>query len=125
MSQTADNYLEALGIEVGDEVKHAGVKGMKWGVRKDAVAVAFKKSSELTEDQRRKRLAAQAILTGGLALYVGSPALKRTALSVLQSAAAKKVAADGAKFAASMLADSRGLTSYSTIGLKLVDGVWK
>lgn len=35
MSNGADSYLESLGIEVGDELKHYGKKGMKWGVRNE------------------------------------------------------------------------------------------
>lgn len=35
MSTEVDNYLEHMGLEVGDELKHYGKKGMKWGVRND------------------------------------------------------------------------------------------
>lgn len=35
MSEAVDSYLAHLGLEVGDELKHYGKKGMKWGVRKD------------------------------------------------------------------------------------------
>ena len=34
MSTTVDSYLAHMGLEVGDELKHYGKKGMKWGVRK-------------------------------------------------------------------------------------------
>ena len=34
----ADDVLAHLGIEVTNEIKHYGVKGQKWGVRKDDVA---------------------------------------------------------------------------------------
>jgi hypothetical protein len=35
MTDTVDSYLAHLGLEVGDELKHYGKKGMKWGVRND------------------------------------------------------------------------------------------
>lgn len=35
MSDAATSYLEHMGIEVSDELKHYGKKGMKWGVRND------------------------------------------------------------------------------------------
>lgn len=31
----ADDVLAHLGLEVGDELKHYGKKGMKWGVRRE------------------------------------------------------------------------------------------
>lgn len=34
MSEDADAYFASMGLEVGDDLKHYGKKGMKWGVRK-------------------------------------------------------------------------------------------
>lgn len=134
---------------------HHGVKGMKWGVRRGpdgvrpiARTLARSKFGKNAIDRARKAGKAvkkanttdsdktldKAFSTGhkvalaGVALYLGAqymPAIRATLVSGLNSAAARKTAAAGAKAAANILADSRGLTSYSTVALKFVDGVWK
>lgn len=35
MSNIADDVLAHLGLEVGEDLKHYGRKGMKWGVRRE------------------------------------------------------------------------------------------
>jgi len=49
MSTEVDDYLAHMGVEVDDELKHYGKKGMKWGVRKNAIA----KSSGLSRQERK------------------------------------------------------------------------
>lgn len=53
MSESVDNYLDALGLEVGDDLKHYGTKGMKWGVRKDKTS-SGSGSGGWTADQKQK-----------------------------------------------------------------------
>lgn len=59
MSTEVDNYLEHMGIEVGDDLKHYGKRGMKWGVRKEAKAAAKAEKKAATEEQDRKIVAAR------------------------------------------------------------------
>lgn len=56
MSDAADAYLAHLGVEVGDELKHYGKKGMKWGVRNDRPSSGSGGGArkEWTDDQKRK-----------------------------------------------------------------------
>lgn len=49
----ADSVLAHLGLEVGDELKHYGRKGMKWGVRKDRVSAG--KARTVSEDHATSR----------------------------------------------------------------------
>lgn len=49
MSTAVDDYLAHVGVEVDDELKHYGKKGMKWGVRKEAIA----KSAGLSRKERK------------------------------------------------------------------------
>lgn len=50
----ADSVLAHAGIEVGDELKHYGKKGMKWGVRKDSAKTA-KAQRTVSEDHATSR----------------------------------------------------------------------
>ena len=54
MSTEVDNYLEHLGLEVGDDLKHYGTKGMKWGVRKSDSSSSGSGSGGWTADQKQK-----------------------------------------------------------------------
>ena len=63
MSTEVDGYLAHLGVEVGDELKHYGKKGMKWGVRKETKA----EKKAATEEQDRKIVAARINQTKRLA----------------------------------------------------------
>lgn len=51
MTNTVDDYLAHLGVSVGNEFKHFGVKGMKWGKRK-ARDSAKETKPEKTEEQK-------------------------------------------------------------------------
>lgn len=55
MSTDADNYFAHMGLEVDDEIKHYGRKGMKWGVRKDDPSGGV--GSRWTDDQKKKAVA--------------------------------------------------------------------
>lgn len=54
MTTAVDNYLAHMGIEVGDELKHYGKKGMKWGQRKaEKVAAKAAKKEAVAESDRQ------------------------------------------------------------------------
>ena len=55
MSESVDNYLEHLGIEVGDDLKHYGVKGMKWGVTRSPDKLAKRDARRQEIDDARSR----------------------------------------------------------------------
>jgi len=64
MSTEVDNYLSHLGLEVGDELKHYGKKGMKWGIRKDDDAGGSGSGGgEKGPSRKEKRAAANAEIT--------------------------------------------------------------
>jgi len=65
MSDGVDNYLASVGVAVGDDLKHFGVKGMKWGVRKDQKG-GKSGGSRWTDDQKEK-----AKTIGKIALVAG------------------------------------------------------
>lgn len=54
----ADEVLAHLGIEIGDELKHYGVKGMKWGVVRDRGANG-RVSRSVSEDHITSRTSAK------------------------------------------------------------------
>jgi hypothetical protein len=65
MSTAVDDYLAHVGVEVDDELKHYGKKGMKWGVRKSAIAKSaglsrrerkIAKNKEITDARERQRM---------------------------------------------------------------------
>lgn len=56
MTNTVDEYLAAQGIEVGDELKHFGVKGMKWGVRRSPDQLAKRDAKRGEIDEARSRV---------------------------------------------------------------------
>lgn len=65
MSTAVDDYLAHMGVEVDDELKHYGKKGMKWGVRKNEIAKSaglsrrdrkIARNKEITEARERQRM---------------------------------------------------------------------
>lgn len=64
MSTEVDNYLEHLGVEVGDDLKHFGVKGMKWGVTRDRGGSGGSGGGDKGPSRKEKRAAANAEIEG-------------------------------------------------------------
>ena len=64
MSTEVDNYLEHLGLEVGDDLKHFGVKGMKWGVTRDRGGSGGSGGGDKGPTRKEKRAAANAEIEG-------------------------------------------------------------
>jgi hypothetical protein len=126
-----------------DELSHSGVKGMKWGVRNarpsssgkakltpTEAAAAAKRFGDRGVNRINKRLRKgetvdralktethiKTAKTIGLVVYgviVAKNLIKRFGPSIASSIISKR----GAKAAADILADSRGLTKYSAISL--------
>lgn len=71
MSDAADAYLAHMGIEIGGELKQFGVKGMKWGVRKDRGSGSGS-GGGWTEDQKKKARNVATIAVVGGAVAVGA-----------------------------------------------------
>jgi len=137
----------------GTELAHYGKKGMKWGVRKaenaanrlTAESKGYSKE-QYAQDQKQflaggaKRVAnkvaagqdiskaraeeyAKSFAVG--AAILATPKIANITMSALRTAANNREVAAGAKAAAKVLADTRGLTAYSTMALKFVNGVWQ
>lgn len=133
---------------------HFGVKGMRWGTRKSSdlsrdvlekdfgkralrridkkVVTRDRRTSEAstlkkavrTEDRRHTAVTAALVIYGAM---VARNLVRDHGDKVLASIITKKAAKNGAKAAANLLADSRGLTSYSAIDLSFnaAKNVWE
>lgn len=55
MSTIQDDVLAHFGIEVNDELKHYGKKGMKWGVRKDGKRTTSDDHTESRASKKKKQ----------------------------------------------------------------------
>lgn len=104
-----------------DFLAHYGVKGMKWGVRRKKSTTqtsndtSTAKKPYITKDNASKR----AIQAAGLA-YAATFMYNAGKIAIpilISSAVEKKRAANGAKFAAQLFAETRGITNYKTVVL--------
>lgn len=86
---------------------HHGVRGMRWGKRK----------RQDTGEKKSHKKAIALTVAGGYALLRLAPVIKKYTMMTLTSAVARKTAANGARAAANLLADSRGIANYKTINL--------
>lgn len=129
------------------EMVHFGVRGMRWGVRKDRTGdpaddkrrFGARGANRIAKRQAKGKTRQQAVTTErhikaakttALVVYgafVAKNFLVRYGPSAINSVAAKRFAKAGAKATAEALADSRGLTSYSAINLTFnaAKNVWE
>lgn len=80
MSDAVDSMLAHHGIDVDDEIKHYGKKGMKWGVRKDRPSGDSGTKTGWSDDQKKKaKVVGQVALVAGVAAgaYFASISLQR------------------------------------------------
>lgn len=99
---------------IDDFLAHYGVKGMKWGVRKRGrSSTPTAKKAFLTKENVGKRAAqaAGALFVGKYIYNVGKIAVPL----LLASEINRRQAAAGAKFAADLFSDARGIPNYTTI----------
>lgn len=109
--QYAQSYLE-----------HHGIKGMKWGVSRKKVDSAKSstdkpKASNEEKIKKRKRNIARAVVAANV--VVAAPLVASSLKAGLDMATESKQASNGRKYAAKLLSDERGLSSFSTYDLKL------
>jgi hypothetical protein len=123
---------------------HFGIKGMHWGEHHalaEAVRPGSKKAADIRQfgtrgvsrieahrsagmsrkeavakERHRKRVQSGVVAAAAL-LALNAPRIRVALNTALVTAVNSKRAADGAKFAASMLADSRGLTNVKTLNV--------
>ena len=55
MTDIRDDVLAHFGVEVGEELKHYGKKGMKWGVRKDGKTSTSDDHTETRVSEKKKQ----------------------------------------------------------------------
>ena len=129
------------------ELVHFGVKGMRWGVRKDKTGsaaddkkrfgvrgerrIAKREAKGRTREQavttERRIKTAKIVAVTVYGAFFAKNLIVRFGPEIASSVVAKKVAKNGAKAAANLLADGHGLTNYSTINLAFNAGrnVWE
>lgn len=125
---------------MSDEVKHFGVKGMHWGVRRAEKAEARVNANVASgmslvqarqaEAERKQKIRKWAI-TGAAVAVLYAPTLLAYGRVGAQGAANnyvnKKTAQAGAKAAANLMADKRGLANYKIVDVAFdaASGQWK
>lgn len=134
-----------------EDLVHFGVKGMKWGSRKqssrysnDNVNADFKKFGNRGVHRINSRIKSGQTHEVATKIERRNQIIKRTALVVYGALVAKnlikaygpalmtavvnqKVASNGAKAAANLLADNRGISGFKTVNLvfNATKGVWE
>lgn len=83
MSLAVDDYLASIGVEVGDELKHYGKKGMKWGVRNERPSGGEATSKvKLTPEQLAHRAEVRKKVVVGAGIVAGILATSAVAYAV-------------------------------------------
>lgn len=104
-------FLTGMYTVMGEEyVAHAGVKGMKWGVRK--AKDTYREQTSPQHKQRNERIVKAAIAVGIVA--VGAILLKRGGVR-LTTPASKKISLAGAKMSLNILKKSGKLVATTSV----------
>lgn len=102
------------------DIQHFGVKGMHWGVRKampGPSGTPAKKVLSPAEKSARRRMHARRIALAGAALIVAGPEVMGHTIDIINSSVGHQRERKGAKVAAGIFADSKGLPNFQAINL--------
>jgi hypothetical protein len=111
------------------DIYHFGVKGMRWGVRRERRIEkrmrdgrVTRKSAETADTTMRRERRNRNLVLAGATLVVAGPELMRHSINVLNTVAGHRREEAGRKAAQAMFSDSHGVPSYSTINLQFNPG---
>lgn len=97
-----------------DFLEHYGVKGMKWGVRRDRRAERLASRSSDEKSKSRKTIAKRALMVGGAGIVIGGAifmAQRNTNMRNINKSSTKR----GAKVSSQQIKSSVGKTKMETV----------
>ena len=98
-------------------IKHFGVKGMHWGVRRNRSGMSAPKKTKTAAQIAARRSRNRRIAIAGAALIVASPEVMRHTTDFIRTVAGAKIEQNGRRETQRIFSDSNGIPSFETVNL--------